>query len=121
MKSIKGHQGDVQFATISKIPAGAKKLKNRPIAYGERSGHQHVLTGNVQLFEYEGKIYAAVGVDGARLQHCHESKFTEKDWASIKEIPVADHASHLLPEGVYEFAIQNNFNPYSQLMEEVQD
>lgn len=121
MNKLKGHQGDVQFAQIASIPAKATKIQNRPIAYGEHSGHQHVLTGDVQLFELDGRIYAAVGIDGARLQHCHESNFTDKCWTTTEEIAVADHKSHLLPEGIYEFFIQNSFNPYSKLMEKVVD
>lgn len=121
METIKGHQGDVQFQSIMSIPAGAVKIKNKPIALGEHSGHQHVLTGNVELFEYEGKIIAAVGEDGARLQHCHESDFSEKCWTSIDEIKIADHASHFLPAGNYEFFIQNSYNPYSEIMEKVID
>jgi len=121
MKSIKGHQGDVQFSSITSIPAGAVKVNNRPIAYGEHSGHQHVLTGDVELFEFEGRLIAAVGADGARLQHCHESNFTDKCWTTTEEIAVADHASHMLPPGNYEFFIQNAYNPYSKLMEKVID
>lgn len=121
MQQIKGHQGDVQFSSIEKIPEAAVRVEKRPIAYGERSGHQHVLTGDVQMFEFEGRLIAAVGSDGARLQHCHESNFTDKCWTTTEEIAVADHASHLLPAGNYEFYIQNAYNPYSKLMEKVID
>lgn len=121
MKQLKGHQGDVGFQTIKSIPSNAVKIKNKPIALGEHSGHMHVLTGDVELFEVEGKIIAAVGGDGARLQHCHESNFSESCWETTREIQKADHNSHLLPEGVYEFWIQNSFNPYSKLMEKVID
>lgn len=121
MNPIKGHQGDVQFKQIESIPSKAVKITNRPIALGEHSGHQHVLTGDVEMFEYEGKMIAAVGSDGARLQHCHESNFSDKCWTTTEEIEVADHASHLLPPGIYEFYIQNSYNPYSKLMEKVID
>lgn len=121
MKSIKGHQGDVQFKQVNAIPSTAIKVANRPIAYGEHSGHQHVLTGDVEMFEFEGRLIAAVGKDGARLQHCHESNFTDRCWTTTEEIAVADHASHLLPQGNYEFYIQNSYNPYSKLMEKVID
>lgn len=119
--TIKGHQGDVQFRSINQIPSGAIAITHKPIALGEHSGHQHVLTGDVQLFEHAGKIFAAVGSDGARLQHCHESNFKPENWKSTHEVAVADHASHLLPEGVYEFFIQNSYNPYSKIMEQVID
>lgn len=121
MSKLKGHQGDVQFVAIDKIPATAMPVKNRPIAYGEHSGHQHVLTGDVEMFEFEGRLIAAVGSDGARLQHCHESNFTDRCWTTTEEVQVADHASHLLPPGNYEFYIQNSYNPYSKLMEKVID
>lgn len=121
MKNLKGHQGDVQFFSINAIPATAIKIKHKPIALGEHSGHQHVLTGDVQLFEFEGRIIAAVGEDGARLQHCHESNFNESCWNTTEEIPVADHNSIMLPPGNYEFFIQNAYNPYSKLMEKVID
>lgn len=121
MKKIKGHQGDVQFFSIDKIPASAKKINNRPIALGEHSGHMHILTGDVEMFEVDGRIICAVGSDGARLQHIHESKLTERTWKSIEEIEIADHKSHLLPPGNYEFFIQNSYNPYSKLMEKVID
>lgn len=119
--TIRGHQGDVQFSTISAIPKNAKKVANKPIALGEHSGHMHVLTGDVQMFEVDGRIVCAVGSDGARLQHVHESNFSDACWSSTKEIQKADHNSHVLPEGYYEFWIQNSYNPYSRLMEQVID
>lgn len=121
MKKITGHQGDVGFKTINSIPSTAKKIENKPIALGEHSGHMHILTGDVEMFEVDGKIIAAVGSDGARLQHIHESKLTKKSLVTTKEIERADHHSHLLPEGIYEFWIQNAYNPYSKLMEKVID
>lgn len=118
---LKGHQGDVIIKQVNNLPAGAKRVVNQPIAYGEHSGHQHVLTGDVEMFEIEGRLVAVVGSDGARLQHIHESKMTTTAWASTKELEKADHNSHLLGEGIYEFYIQNAFNPYSKLMEKVID
>lgn len=121
MEKLRFHQGDVQGCSIEAIPATAKKIPNRPLALGEHSGHMHVLTGDVQLFEVEGKIIAAVGSDGARLQHVHESNFTAACWTKTKELPIADHGSHLLPAGTYEFHIQQSYNPYSKMMEAVID
>jgi DNA gyrase inhibitor GyrI len=118
---LNGHQGDVQFKQVGSLPAGAKKVDNRPIAYGEHSGHQHVLTGDVEMFELDGRLVAVVGGDGARLQHIHESKMTTTAWKSIIELDKADHSAHLLPKGIYEFYIQNAYNPYSKLMEKVID
>lgn len=119
--TLRGHQGDVQFATIASIPANAKKVTNRPIALGEHSGHMHVLTGDVEMFELDGRIICTIGSDGARLQHVHESNFTDSSWTKKDEISKADHNSHELPAGNYEFWIQNSYNPYSKLMEKVID
>jgi hypothetical protein len=120
-KVITGHQGDVQFKQINSLPKGAKKIEQKPLALGEHSGHMHVLTGDVELFEHDGTVFASVGSDGARLQHVHESNFTAKAYKSTKELQKADHNSHLIPEGVYEFWIQNTYNPYTKLMEKVED
>lgn len=121
MKNLKGHQGDVIFSNIESIPKNANKIPNRPIALGEHSGHMHVLTGDVELFEIDGRIIASIGNDGARLQHIHENNFNPKLWKTTEELKMADHKSHLLPKGLYEFWIQNSYNPYSKLMEKVID
>ncbi len=121
MQNLKGHQGDVQFKQIAALPKDAKKITNKPIALGEHSGHMHILTGDVEMFEHEGKVYTSVGGDGARLQHIHESNLTPTAWTSTKELQKADHAAHFLPKGVYEFFIQNSYNPYTKLMEKVVD
>lgn len=121
MTNIKGHQGDVQFKQVASLPKEAKKITNKPIALGEHSGHMHILTGDVEMFELDGKIFTAVGNDGARLQHIHESNLTADAWTSTRELQKADHGSHFLGKGVYEFFIQNAYNPYAKVMEKVMD
>lgn len=118
---LKFHQGDVIGNQILSIPSGAKPIAHKPLALGEVSGHQHVLTGDVQLFEFEGRIIAAVGGDGAMLQHVHESNFKPQNYTQVRELPMADHKPHFLPKGNYDFYIQNSYNPFSKLMEAVID
>jgi hypothetical protein len=120
-KNIKGHHGDVQFKMIDRLPENAKKINNTPLAYGETSGHVHVITGEVDMFEIEGNIYAVVGNDGARLQHVMENNLTPECLTEVKELPVADHKSILLPSGTYEFGIQKQFNPFGKVFEKVRD
>jgi hypothetical protein len=123
-KMIKFHQGDVQGRQIESIPFEARQVTNRPVAYGEHSGHQHCLTGDVALFMSEdGTFFAAVGSDGATLQHIHESSMFNNEiaWKSTKELPMADHKPLHLPKGNYEIWIQNSYNPFSRLMEKVID
>lgn len=118
---IRGHHGDVQFKMICELPQGAIKIGNKPLAYGEVSGHVHILTGKVDLFEIEGKTFAVVGSDEARLQHVMENNFTPDCMTEVKELPIADHKSILLPPGTYEFGIQKQFNPFAKVFEKVQD
>jgi hypothetical protein len=120
-KMIKGHQGDVQFKMIDTLPKNAQKIKNKPLAYGEVSGHVHVLTGDVQLFEIEGRTYAIVGNDGGRMQHVMENNLKPKCMTEVNELPVADHKSILFPPGTYEIGIQKQYNPYEKVFERVID
>lgn len=119
--TIKLMQGDVQGTSILILPKNAVKIKNTPLALGEKSGHQHVLTGDVEMYEFEGNKFAVVGHEGTMLQHVHISNITEADLKSTKELKMADHKPHLLPEGIYAFHIQNSYNPYSKIMEKVLD
>ena len=121
MKLIKGHAGDVQFKQITKLPANAKRIENKPLAYGEITGHVHIITGNVDLFEVDGKTYAVVGNDGARLQHVMENNVKPQCLTKVKELPIADHKSILLPPGTYEFGIQKQYNPYEKIFTQVKD
>ena len=84
------HGGDVQCYVIDKIPAGAKKVtsvEGRIIARGETSGHAHILTGDVELFELDGQIFAVVGKDGAYHQHYKEANIKDVLFFSIEELP----------------------------------
>lgn len=56
-------------------------------------------------------------VNGMQLMVAKSAGKLEK----LNELPIADHGSHLLPEGIYEFYIQNSYNPYTKLMEQVID
>jgi hypothetical protein len=121
-KLIKGHQGDVQFKMIDAPPANAKTIENSPLAYGEISGHIHILTGDVQMLESEGKRFAVVGNKKARLQHILAGNLKSAHcMTGVKELPIADHKSILLPPGTYEFGIQKQFNPFKKIFEQVQD
>lgn len=119
--TIRFHQGDVQGKSIASLPKDAVKITHKPIALGEHSGHQHVVTGDVELYEFKGVIYAVVGSDGASLQHVHESNFKTKNFATRETLPMADHKPAKLAPGVYEFFIQGSYNPYKQIMEKVID
>ena len=117
----KGFQGDVQFRAISGLPEGAKKINPTPLAYGEKSGHLHVVTGDAELFEFEGKMYAVVGNDGAFLQHVHTSVFNEQ-YELNALLPKADHRPIALkPNTVIVFGIHKRYNPFAKVFERVLD
>jgi len=118
---IKGHQGDVQFKQITALPKNVKKTKNAPLAYGEISGHIHVITGDVELYENKERRFAKVGREGARLQHILEGNLTPFCMTETKELPVADHKSILLAPGFYEFGIQQQYDPFNEVFKQVID
>jgi hypothetical protein len=125
MKKFRAHQGDVQVRRIERIPEGAVRLdasKVKPIALGEKSGHMHVVTGDVveTFMMPDGRIIKAVGGDGARLNHVHESVF--KGYNVLDQGSVADHPPiDLEPNGVYEMWVQTGYNPYTKQFEKVVD
>lgn len=119
--TIKGHQGDVFVKQLTSLPKEAIKIKQKPLALGEHSGHMHVLTGEVELFEFEGKIIAVVGSDGACIQHVHDAKFKDAMYKTKKVIGKADHFSREFEAGIYEFTIQNAYNPFKKVFERVID
>jgi hypothetical protein len=108
------HGGDVQ-AISSTIPKNAKPMGHKPIALGEKSGHMHVVTGDVQLFiDDNGVMYGAVGSDGATLQHVHESIF-DGNYNSQKIYQKADHNQvSLKPNTNYMFGIHKRYNPLAK-------
>lgn len=112
-------QGDVQLISAT-IPKSAKKIPNKPVAYGEHSGHQHCLMGDAELFEDGETLYVSVGKEGCLLQHIHESVF-KGDFATKERLPIADHNIVELTEGTYKIGIHKRFNPFAKVWEKVID
>ena len=114
-------QGDVIACTIEKLPQGAVKTENKPVALGERHGHAHVVTGDVERYEVNNRVIFLVKTL-ALLQHVNISAMKSKaDWETTEALPIADHKPHTLPAGVYEFFIQNEYNPYEKIFQKVID
>lgn len=115
------HQGDVQCITTDTIPSNVKKISKKPVALGELSGHQHVISGDYELFEDEsGNMFAAVGSDGATLQHIHESNFVSFD--KNVAMPIADHKPIELKSNTnYKIGIHRKYNPFAKIFEKVID
>lgn len=115
------HGGDVQ-ALESKVPATAKKIAQKPIALGEKSGHMHIVTGDAELLEdTDGTMYVIVGEKGATLQHVHESNFNG-NYADQNLYGKADHNPVTLkPGSSYKFGIHKRYNPLAKHWEQVKD
>lgn len=106
-------QGDVALRPIKKInvPENAEMVENKVLAWGEVSGHAHVVTGDANCFLIEGKMIVVVGSDGAKLEHM---KFASKE--------KADHGPLTLKANqTYEVLLQNEYNPFAGALERVLD
>lgn len=113
------HGGDVQGYIINELPKNAKKvttIEGRIIARGETSGHCHILTGDVELFELDGQIFAVVGKDGAYHQHYKEANVKEETFKINKNISDCDHTNDckILP-GTYAIGLDQQYDPHEGL------
>jgi len=65
-----GFQGDVAIIPVDKFPKDAKPTKNRIVAYGEATGHNHQIVGDVDMRETETHFYFMVAPDNnAMMKH----------------------------------------------------
>ena len=106
MKNIRFHQGDVIGASIDAI--------------SDRTKHAHVLTGNVERYEVGKRVIYKVNEEST-LQHVSLLSMDEESYRSPTERKWEDHKPIRLSPGIYEFWIQQTYNPYTQLMEDVRD
>lgn len=61
-------QGDVFLCKIAEIPNGAKEIKQRPLAYGEVTGHSHKVEEAITMYEQDGTLYLKTDRD-VSLKH----------------------------------------------------
>ena len=119
IKNQYAHGGDVQCYSINKLPSNARKLTNTDeliIARGETSGHAHILTGDVEMFEAEGQIFARVGKNGAFHQHIIETEITPETFRINKNISNADHTKECpIEEGIYAIGLDRQYDPHSEM------
>lgn len=117
---INFHGGDVQGYGINALPSGLTKvtsIEERIIARGETSGHAHIITGDVELFkDSSGRMFAAVGKDGAYHQHFKESMIKESTFSTKKNISNCDHTKEcFIPEGFYALGIDRQYDPHDEV------
>lgn len=117
------HTGDVQ-AVESALPKSVTKIERKPVAYGEKSGHLHVITGDYEMFEEEKTkdVYVTVGPGGALSQHVHETIWKKAGFDTQELLEKADHKpARLLPNKTYRIGIHQAYNPYKKIQEKVID
>ena len=63
-------QGDVIGHYVKSIPEGAKVTKERIVAYGESTGHHHIVQGVREVYEVkEGFYFVVAPEENATLVH----------------------------------------------------
>ena len=96
--------------------ANAKKVENNIIARGEVSGHSHIATGDVDVYEVDGEIILDVKGEAA-IKHLLEEAFTK----TSKEVWTGEHADIPLKKGTYKYVPQVEFDPYDEVIRSVKD
>lgn len=74
IKSVKANrigavQGDVPIIKIDRLTVGGKIVKNRIVAVGESTGHNHRVVGDAICYELPDRWEFAIGANGAQLVH----------------------------------------------------
>ncbi len=94
-----------------------EQRKQRILARGEHSNHCHVVTGDVNVYEKNGKTYIEVGEDSsAVLKH-----LLETEWLKGNETWTKEHQDIPLEKGTYEFVQQVEYNPLDEMIRAVKD
>jgi hypothetical protein len=94
----------------------AKKVENNIVARGEVSGHSHIATGDVDVYELDGEVILDVRGEAA-IKHLLEEAFTREK----KEVWTGEHADIPLAPGTYKYVPQMEFDPYDEVIRRVQD
>ena len=99
-KTILNRQGDIGIIKITSIPTKAKKItpKNGEyiIAYGEATGHRHVITAEpktkYEVFQDDnGMFYINIQSGQALVKHLNEDNETTDTM----------HKEHIIEKGIY--------------------
>lgn len=110
-----------------------EERKNRIIARGEHSNHSHVITGDAIVRNENGEILVEVGQEGAVLKHLLESAWMEGQEVWTKEHTDIDlselpnqvrHGDVMLDkvgDRTYKYIAQVEYDPYDDVIKQVQD
>ena len=97
--------GDLLIRQIDKLPKGLKKLDTNILAEGQFTGHNHKIVAEpIDLTIYtdnEGKKYFNLNKD---------SDLTHQEHKTIK-----------IKKGLYELVIEQEFDPFQEVINQVKD
>jgi hypothetical protein len=113
MKKIQFQQGDIWLEAVSAIPQNANPA-GLMLAAGEHSNHGHFVSGQATVLEANGDLF--VDVEEAVLRHLLISSHQ-----AGQEVWTQEHRDIPLPKGKYRVIRQVEYNPYEDLIRQVQD
>lgn len=97
MESIR--QGDVLLRPVDKIQGELDCKNEKILAYGEVTGHKHVLRGeNTKFFRHNNQVLVEVGDMEAELIH-------------------DEHQQLHIPKGLYQVVIQREWSLHQQVQQ----
>lgn len=103
MKTFRRH-GDLNFDLIKKIPKEAKETKDMVLAYGEHTGHCHLLT------PIKGKLKVFNIPSGKVIDVEEEAEVTHQEHKPIR-----------FTRGKYRMWYEQEYDPFQKEIERVQD
>jgi hypothetical protein len=102
---MKAQQGDVCIERCKSIPKGAKKVNKTErgfvLAYGEVTGHAHVIKDDIEMYEVHGTLFIKTD-SPCKIQH-------------------EEHGSITVDPGIYEIGIIKEYNPFEMEIGNVRD
>ena len=109
MKYNQFYQGDIAFLGRAELPKDAKRIKTRPIAVGEQTGHNHEVLGPHTMYEVADGTVWVVAQPGAVSAHPDHGIVTDR---KINPVPI---------EGTYEIRRQTEVDPFTGIRRRVSD
>lgn len=119
--------GDVLLYPIPEIPSFAQETSNHILAYGEKSGHKHLVKGQVQVFETR----VPEPMQTLSLRKVLAKKFVKVLQSTLMQPTVlvhenkkgqqADHKPRVLQPGSYMVIQEKEWQPFEEMVKTVED
>lgn len=95
LNKLGGFQGDVSIVQLDKLPDDAKPTDKRTVAYGEATGHNHTIVGQVEGYEVaEGLVFVVKEDSPAEIQHIGNDHDTIQMTPGIWLIPTISQVEY---------------------------